>query len=189
MHFGFQLSRGIHPLRVVERDFLVRILYGFHHLLHAVDFKRAGLIVKCGDQILRRAEVLASRHQHGVLHRVDDDLRIDALLFAQNLNGLIDASHCFLFSNCLGVNYQSNFRLAFSTCASGKWITLPVLGSNAATSRAMTPCEIPASLPSQRRWFSTGSRSTTFAFCPTNLSKSFALDNLRSRPGELTSSV
>ncbi len=46
------------------------------------------------------------------------------------------------------------------------------------TSKATTPCEMPASLPSQRRWFSTGSRSTTLAFCPTNLSKSFCFGQL-----------
>ena len=114
-NFRFQLSSRIHPLRVVERDLLHRILDRFHYFLNAIDFERTGGIVEGRDQIFGGAKVLAGRHQHGVLHRIDHDLRVDALLLAQNLNGLIDTSHCFLFSNCLGVNYQSNFRLAFWT--------------------------------------------------------------------------
>src|SRR6266404_1084403 len=123
--------------------------------------------------------MLSGRHEHGVFHRIDDDLRIDTLLLTQDLNGLIDRSHFVLFSTCPGVTYHSNFRLAFWTCASGKWIRRPALGSS-----ATMPSETPASLPSQLFWFSTGSRSTTFALFPTNLSKSLAFDSLRSRPGE-----
>ena len=102
-------------LRVVERNFLHRVLDGLHYFLHAIDFERTGGIVESSDQIFGGAKVLAGGHQHSVLHRIDNDLRVDALLLAQNLNGLIDTSHCFLFLNCLGVNYQSNFRLAFWT--------------------------------------------------------------------------
>jgi hypothetical protein len=44
-------------------------------------------------QIFLRAEMLARRRQHGILHRVQHDLRIDALFFAQHFNRLIDRNH------------------------------------------------------------------------------------------------
>src|SRR5690242_19930066 len=42
--------------------------------------------------------MLARSHQHGVLDGVNDDLRIDAFFLTQDFDGLIDASHFFLFS-------------------------------------------------------------------------------------------
>ena len=51
----------------------------------------------------------------------------------------------FLFLNLSGIDYHSNFRLAFSTCAMAKWIVRPAAGSS-----AMIPSEKPASVPSQR---------------------------------------
>ena len=39
------------------------------------------------------AEMLARRNQHGVFHRVENDLGVNSLLFAENLNRLIDAVH------------------------------------------------------------------------------------------------
>src|SRR5579864_414472 len=93
--FAFQLGRRIDAVGVFKRDFLVRVLNGFDDFFDAVNFERTGF-VECGDQVFGSVEMLARRDEHGIFHRVNDDLRIDALLFAQDFNGLIDATHCVL---------------------------------------------------------------------------------------------
>jgi hypothetical protein len=37
--------------------------------------------------------MFARRREHGVLDSIQDDLRIDAFLFTEHLDGLIDRSH------------------------------------------------------------------------------------------------
>src|ERR1700693_1877747 len=94
MNLGFELRRRIHLLSFLEGNFLVGILNRFHDFLDSVNLQGSGLIVEGGHQVFGGAEMLTRGHEHGVFHRVDDDLRINALLFAQDFNGLIDATHC-----------------------------------------------------------------------------------------------
>jgi hypothetical protein len=56
----------------------------------------AGLLVEVGDQILLGPELLARGHEHGVLDGVEDDLRVDALFLAQDLDGLINLSIVYM---------------------------------------------------------------------------------------------
>ena len=51
------------------------------------------LLANPGDEILVPLKMLSGGHEHGVLHRVHNDLGFDALFLAQNLDGLIDRSH------------------------------------------------------------------------------------------------
>ena len=88
-------SVGIDLAGVQQRNFLVRILHVLDHLFTPKISSAPVLLIEIRHQVFRCPEMLASGHQHGILHRIDDDLRIDALLLAQNLDGLIDGSHCF----------------------------------------------------------------------------------------------
>ena len=75
-------------LRLGQGHFVHRILHRFHHLLHGVERDRAGLRIHVRDVVFVGAVVLARRDQHGVLHGIQHDLRIDALFLAQYLDGL-----------------------------------------------------------------------------------------------------
>ena len=67
-----------------------RIFDGFHGFLDGVEFDRAGFGIHVRDVILGGAIVLPGGNQHGILDRVEHDLRIDAFFLAQNLDGLKD---------------------------------------------------------------------------------------------------
>src|SRR6266567_5053216 len=89
-------------MRIGERNFLGRVLHFIDNLAHAKDLERTGSVVEIGNQILRGAKLLPRSDHHSVLDSVNDDLRIDAFFLTQDLDGLIDASHFVLFSNCSG---------------------------------------------------------------------------------------
>ena len=77
--------------RHLERGIDHRIRHG----LHGIEFDPAVLVVEIGFVILDGAEVLARRDQHRVLDRIENDLGVDALFFAQDFNRLINAFHKF----------------------------------------------------------------------------------------------
>ena len=80
-----------------------------------------GLRINFGREILIGTKLLAGGHQHGIFHRVDDDLRVDAFLFAQNLNGL--KYRCQ--SGCLFLSAQivEGLPLELQVCSfdAGQW--------------------------------------------------------------------
>ena len=87
-------------LRVFERNFLVRIGDRIHHLLHAENLDRSGAFIQFRHQLFVGVEMLARRHQHGVLHRVPNDLRIDPFLLAQDFDGLINVPRLVMSVRC-----------------------------------------------------------------------------------------
>ena len=81
-NFRIDFRVGANLLRVFERDFLIRIGDFSHHFLHAVDQDRAGGFVQIRRQLFIGVKMLARRHQHGVLHGVQNDLRVDPFFLA-----------------------------------------------------------------------------------------------------------
>ena len=126
---------------------------GFDDFLHREELDRAGLLVQLGDVVLVGAEVLPRGDQHGVLDRVQHDLRVDAFFLAQNLDGLKDRFQSvprFVVAWLLmrsGGSYHSNFRLAFSTWSKRKLDGFA--GRGFQTDQAVR--DTPASVPSQWR--------------------------------------
>ena len=145
-----------------QRHFMHGIFDGFDGFLHRVELDRAGLGVHVRDVILVGAIVLPSGDQHGVLHRVQHDLRVDAFFLAQYLDGLKNRVQSALFVSfqiCAGNivrrrAYHSNFRLAFCTCSNGNSTGLARFGFE----RDDAVLHSPARVPSQLRRPSTGSR-------------------------------
>src|SRR5262249_40974605 len=78
--------------RFVERDFFQRIGYLVHYVAHPENLDRACGFVEFSDQFFIRMEVLAGRDQHRILHRIQDDLWVDALFLGQDFDGLINRS-------------------------------------------------------------------------------------------------
>src|SRR5271157_4539825 len=76
-----------------ESDFLAWVRHRVNYRSQAIDHDIAGILIQVGDQVLLRLEVLAGRRQHGVLHRIHHNLRVNTLFFAQYFNRLIDRSH------------------------------------------------------------------------------------------------
>ena len=176
-----------------KRHFERGIGHRFRHGFHGIELEPAVLVVEIGFVILDGAEVLARRDQHRVLDRVENDLGVDALFFAQDFNRLINAFHEFAsdFSNGAGNEdglrrYHSNFRLARSTCSTGKVTSLPPASSTVtvwSSARGDHAVEV-----LQRVAPAAGSFSTTLTFLPAKRCQSCHLPSLRSTPGELTSS-
>src|ERR1700730_13429316 len=102
--------------------------------------------------------MFTSRHQHGVLHCIPNDLRIDAFLLAQDFDGLINVTQAGHVSDSSDLgDYHSNFRFALSTSSRGNWMLLPGEGSS-----VMIPSAKLCRAPTQCFWFSTGWRRTIF---------------------------
>ena len=81
--FAADFSDGIDDARASSSEIsLAGSVTGSTTLLHAENFERAGLLIDIRDQVFVGAEMLARRHQHGVLDRIEHDLRIDALFLA-----------------------------------------------------------------------------------------------------------
>ena len=64
-----------------QGHFVQRIFDGLHYLLHQENMDRAGLGVKFRFQIFVGLKVFLRRQHHGILHRIQDDLAVDALFF------------------------------------------------------------------------------------------------------------
>src|SRR5450759_782833 len=117
-HFAADFHFGIDPPRLAHRHLMYWIFDGFHGLLERVEFDRAGLGIHVREVILVGAIVLASGNQHGVLDRVEHDLRVDAFFLAQDFDGLKDRfQSALLVSNSdlfwqkfAPAGYHSNFR-------------------------------------------------------------------------------
>ncbi len=103
--FGMRISRadfgfGIDAPRFGQGHFMRRIVDGFDDFLHGEELDRAGLGIHIRDIIFVGAVMLARGDQHGVLDRVEHDLRVDALFLAQNLDGLKDRFQSALLFCC-----------------------------------------------------------------------------------------
>ena len=104
-HFAAQFDFGIDPPRLAQRHLVYRIFDGFHGFLDREEFDRAGFGIHVRDVILGGAIVLPSGDQHGILDRVEHDLRIDTFFLAQNFDGLKDR-----FQSALLVSISDFFR-------------------------------------------------------------------------------
>ena len=82
------LGARIMVIACAERQFIQRVLNFIHDAFHDEDVNLVGLRINFRREILIGTKLFAGGDQHGIFHRVDDDLRVDAFLFAQNLNGL-----------------------------------------------------------------------------------------------------
>src|SRR5271155_4233075 len=54
------------------------------------------MLIEFGYQVFGGPEVFAGSHQHGILDRIKDDLRVDALFLAQDLDRLINRSQAHM---------------------------------------------------------------------------------------------
>ena len=88
---GFVMFQGVR-----QRNLADRVLHLLHDHFHRGELNRARLLIEVGDQFFVPFELFPRRREHRVFHRVDDDLRVDALFLAQQLDGLINSSHARL---------------------------------------------------------------------------------------------
>ena len=137
---------GLQFLRLIDGHLVQRIFHGLHHVLDGEDLDPVALDIDFGDQVFRCPELLARGDKHGILHRSDYDLRVDALFLAQYLDRLKDRcqNDCprYLLTFC---DYHSNFRFAFATLPRAIRRVLPGAGS-----RVIVPFANSARVPSQR---------------------------------------
>ena len=129
--------------------------------------------------------MLARGHQHGVLHRVPDDLRIDPFLLAQDFDGLINVAQAASLMSVLRLvpdDYHSNLRLAFSTSSSGNWTLFPGEGSS-----VMIPSAKLRSARPRSSGFLPAGAGQPLLCGPQTAQTLAAAASLRSTPGELTS--
>ena len=125
---GMRTSEPTNAARVdlhgfVQPDLVRRVGHFFHYFLHRVQLDRARLRIQIGDIIFIGTEMLLRRQQQRVLHGVEDDRRIDALLFAQHFDGLKNSFHLSplvisrkSYVYLMQPRYHSNFKFARSTC-------------------------------------------------------------------------
>jgi len=90
----------IQLFRSRQRHFPIGVFNNFNYSLDRGKNDVSTLLVEIDHQILI-AVLFAGSRKHRVLQRVQDDLRIYALLFAQYLDGLIYRSHYKPLSSCL----------------------------------------------------------------------------------------
>ena len=95
--FGADFRRGIDAARFRQGHFVHRVGHHLRRFLQGIELDGAGLRVHVRQVVLVGAVVLAGGDQHGILHRVQDDLRIDALFLAQYLDGLKNRFQSALF--------------------------------------------------------------------------------------------
>ena len=96
-HFAADFRFGIDAPRLAQRHFMHGIFDGFDGFLDRIEFDRARLGIHVRDVILVGAIVLPSGNQHGVLDRVEHDLRVDAFFLAQDFDGLKNCVQSALF--------------------------------------------------------------------------------------------
>ena len=87
----FALERGfrLKLAGLIQRHFAVGVSHQLHHLLDRKHFHRAALFVEMRLEVLVGLVVLPRRHEDRIFHRSNDDLRVDALLAAQLIDGLV----------------------------------------------------------------------------------------------------
>ena len=90
---GTDFGARIDAARFGESHLERRIADHVRNRLDGKEFKSAGLLVEHGIVVFGRAKVLAGRDKHRVLHRVENDLGVDALFFTENFNRLKNAVH------------------------------------------------------------------------------------------------
>src|SRR5262249_1710291 len=167
--FGADFSIGRDTPGFQESHLVSRVFDRLDDFLNGIESDGAGLRVHIGDIVLIGAIVLAGRDQHCVLDRVQHNLRVDALFLAQDFDGLKNRFQGVLvlpsdFSYS-GRIYHSCLRLAFCTWSRWNSMILP----ESVWSVTILPA-MPASVPSQLRWFSMGSRSDALILRPWNRS-------------------
>src|SRR2546427_9459474 len=158
-----------------------RFVFGIGDFVHngtnRIHIDLAGFRIELSAEVFFGLVVFPRCNHHGVFNRRHDDLRLDMLFPADLLNHLVQQIRHSAYS------YHSTTRFALRIPARGNSIMRPL------TSSFTSPLLYPARRPSKNVEFSTGSAVEMRASRPANLSKSGALVSLRSRPGELTSSM
>ncbi len=86
--FGADFRGWIDAAGLGESHFMSGIGDGFGNLLYHIKRNGAGLGVHIGDVIFIAAVMFTGGDQHRILNGIEDDLRVDALFFAQYLDGL-----------------------------------------------------------------------------------------------------
>ena len=81
-HFALDGRLGVIFLRILQADLVVGVLNVFHNLLHGMDFHQAGVLIEMRLKVFRSLVILPRRHQDGIFHRRDNDLRVNALFAA-----------------------------------------------------------------------------------------------------------
>ncbi len=90
--FRIDLRLGEDCARVFERNFFFGVGHLGHRLFHAVDADRTGGLIEVRHQVLISVEMLARRHQHGILDGIQNDLWIDPFFLAEYFDGLKNRS-------------------------------------------------------------------------------------------------
>ena len=123
-HFAADFHFGIDAPRLAHGHFMHGIFDGFDGFLHRIEFDRSGFGIHVRDVIFVGAIVLPSGNQHGVLDRVEHDLRVDAFFLAQDFDGLKNCVQSALlvsvFRSCLVIKFAG----ALTTRTSG-WPSAP----------------------------------------------------------------
>ena len=100
-HFAADLNIRVALARLFQSDLQVRIFNLLRRLYYILDREHidgSGLLIQCAAQRFLRLQILARGHRNGILHRIDYNLRINALLAAEPFNLLIKQTcHKFLF--------------------------------------------------------------------------------------------
>jgi hypothetical protein len=90
---GTDFRLRIDAPRLGQRHLDGRVRHRFGRGLHGIQLDASRVLVEDGLIVLGSAEMLPRRDQHGVFHRVENDLGVNALFFTENLNRLINAVH------------------------------------------------------------------------------------------------
>ena len=82
LHLALDGRLGVIFLRILQADLVVGVLNLLHDLLDGVDFHQAGVLIEMRLEVFGSLVILPRRHQDGIFHRRDNDLRVNALLTA-----------------------------------------------------------------------------------------------------------